>query len=264
MPSLFPGMDPFLEDFVWPDFHTNLAVFLRSYIAKRLPAELVVTIEVTAITENLTFKPSKKYRLDVSINKRDESGTGGTQSVEEPGGDLDVATTPDIKVVRKIEVETSQKTLVIRKLGNKKLIGAVEILSPANKRGDNLIAYRKKRADYLSHGVHLLELDLLREGTRPVYDYEWPHRIYYVQLEDVHAEELSVWSLNLSNALPRLHFPLLEGSDPMLIDLQAVFDQTYEMADYARQLNYHLPLKPPLRHKADRDFLSTIELLQTS
>ena len=38
MPSIFPGMDPYLEDpAFWPDFHDSFIVYWRDVLNDRLP-----------------------------------------------------------------------------------------------------------------------------------------------------------------------------------------------------------------------------------
>jgi hypothetical protein len=37
MPSPFPGMDPYLEGWLWPDVHATLIPAIRAALAARLP-----------------------------------------------------------------------------------------------------------------------------------------------------------------------------------------------------------------------------------
>lgn len=255
----FPGMDPYLEDYIWPDFHTSLAVVLRNYINKVLPPGIVVNIEATAILDTVLI-PVKSYRPDVSLNDSGDS----SMLLEEPVSGAGVLTPPSISMVHRVEAEVSQKTLQVKKTGSGELIAAIEILSPVNKRNPNLKDYRKKRAAYFEQGVHLLEIDLLREGTRPVKEADMPEGTYFIHLENAHEEMLFVWAMDLATQLPTISLPLLPGTPSITLDLQSIFKQTYEDAGYLRTLNYHIPLKPGLRREVDQEFFNTVKLPHTS
>src|SRR5205085_10931213 len=59
------------------------------------------------------------------------------------------------------------KYLKILDAKSRRLITVVELLSPANKRpGPDRDDYLTKRIDYLTAGVNLVEIDLLRAGER--------------------------------------------------------------------------------------------------
>lgn len=45
MPSPFPGMDPFLENQEWEDFHTTFNTVLRERLATGLEPEYLVRVE---------------------------------------------------------------------------------------------------------------------------------------------------------------------------------------------------------------------------
>ena len=45
MPSPFPGMDPYLEGYLWPDLHATLIHAIRAAIAAQLPEGYVARID---------------------------------------------------------------------------------------------------------------------------------------------------------------------------------------------------------------------------
>ena len=46
MPSVFPGMDPYLEaPWIWPDFHNSLADSIRSILNEELPKPYFAQLE---------------------------------------------------------------------------------------------------------------------------------------------------------------------------------------------------------------------------
>lgn len=55
----------------------------------------------------------------------------------------------------------------IRDAKRRTLVTAIELLSPFNKRGQGRLEYLQKRDALLASPVHLIEIDLLREGRRP-------------------------------------------------------------------------------------------------
>ena len=141
--------------------------------------------------------------------------------------------------------------------GERRLVTAIEILSPSNKtRGaDGRLTYIRKQRELLESKTHLVEIDLLRGGTfttavprkRAVeeagsFDYHvCIHR--YDQLG-----KFSVYPIPLRLRLPKIAIPLSPGDAPVILDLQAVFDRCYDAGPYARLSPYvgRTP-EPPLR-----------------
>src|ERR1700736_2609626 len=54
----------------------------------------------------------------------------------------------------------------IRDVAERRLVTCIEVLSPTNKRGPGREEYAGKRFQILSGNAHLVEIDLLRVGTR--------------------------------------------------------------------------------------------------
>jgi hypothetical protein len=73
-------------------------------------------------------------------------------------------------------------TVEIRDVASNQLVTSIEILSPVNKREPGLAAYRQKRQQLYQAGVHLLEIDLLRRGIRPLAHPRVPDSAYLVAL----------------------------------------------------------------------------------
>ena len=51
MPSPFPGMDPLLEGYLWPDVHNALANKIRQVLAPRLRPRYMVQIEIYVVED---------------------------------------------------------------------------------------------------------------------------------------------------------------------------------------------------------------------
>ena len=53
MLSLFPGMDPYLEGYLWPDVHQALAYQYRRQLAPLVAPKYAVRLAVTMITDRV-------------------------------------------------------------------------------------------------------------------------------------------------------------------------------------------------------------------
>jgi hypothetical protein len=60
--------------------------------------------------------------------------------------------------------ESKLRSVHIYTANTKELVTTIELLSPANKVGEGLQRYRRKREEILRSNVHLIEVDLLRSG----------------------------------------------------------------------------------------------------
>ena len=144
------------------------------------------------------------------------------------------------------------RTVTIRRADNNVLVTAIEILSPANKHGRGLELYRQKRERLLHADCHLVEIDLLRRGTRPGWEVEEPppDAAYVCLVNRARADELRVseiWPVALDRPLPMLPIPLLPPDPDIVVDLQAVLHTIYARARYARRIAYReAPPEPDL------------------
>ena len=126
-----------------------------------------------------------------------------------------------------------------------KLITVIEILSPVNKRNPGLKPYRKKRKQLYQSGIHLLEIDLLRRGTRP-----FKHALigisdYCVNLVKG-GDETQVWSFNVMDLLPILPVPLLPEDDAIPLDLGQALQLVYQRSYYRNSIDYTKTPPPPI------------------
>ena len=93
--------------------------------------------------------------------------------------------------------------------------------------------------------THLVEIDLCRGGKRPEPP-DLPACAYYVlvsRYED--RPQVGVWPIGLRDRLPIVPIPLTAPDPDVPLDLQAVFDHTYDAADYGRYIFDEIP-DPPL------------------
>lgn len=250
MPSPFPGMDPYLEDHLWPDVHHALASTIRQrltpLIRPQYVARLVVSVlhNTTPDSEITIMYPDVKL-FDARQPKAPTPPTtvGGVAVLDVPVVSP-ALTLPLLDfVVRLVNVE-------IRDRANNHLITSIEILSPINKRGDELAVYRKKRERLEKAGVHILEIDLLRRGQRPVLtgrvfrrkELEKAH--YLITLLRAGAQALEAWPMQVTDPFPVIAVPLRDPTPDVPLDLGDCMNTVYEEAAYDLSIDYSQ--KPPL------------------
>lgn len=230
MPSPFPGMDPYLEGELWQEFHETLASAIRAQLMPRLAPKYVALL-------------AKRYVLDrpalgISVARVRASAQGG--GIATPTVEL-----PSFPEVPQISVE-------IRDVAERRLVTAIEILSPANKHGDGAREYQERRTDLLRTQAHLLELDLLRQGLRIPLAGEPPPAPYYVYLSRWQRRPFTeVWATGLRERLPTVPVPLLSPDPDVPLDLQAAIDGCFQLVGYERLLPYAEPPPPPDLKAAD-------------
>ena len=248
MPSSFPGMDPYLESPLrWRDVHHSLASQIRRQLAPRLSPRYVARIE----TRFVTFSPDEE---DVSILYPDIEIVHTrlrerAMATYEARTDVAAAIPPPPFVFRAITPEQIELvTVEIRDAAQRRLVTAIEILSPTNKRpGEGLEEYRTKRETVLSANAHLLEIDLLRKGTRPPRLIGLPKSDYFVFLTRAERSDLTeTWPIGVRDPLPVVPVPLLPGDDDVPLDLAYTLRTIYDEARYDLSIDYGQPPVPPL------------------
>jgi hypothetical protein len=138
----------------------------------------------------------------------------------------------------------------VRATGAGQLVALIEILSPANKRPshDAYTEYLRKRKEILRSQVHLLEIDLLRAGSRPPLEEPVPRAPYCaVFSRATHRPRVDIRPIQLLDSLPVLPVPLLEPDPDAPLDLGAVVASVYERGAYEDRIDYReVPPPPPL------------------
>jgi len=136
------------------------------------------------------------------------------------------------------------KILVARR----KLVAAIEFLSPTNKRGMERRKYIRKRQRILLSTAHLLEIDLLRRGKRVPMRDPLPDADYFILLSRAPNRPLTeVWPVRLDQSLPAVPVPLHGKDQDVILDLQRVFTAVYDegryrsLVDYSRAPDVALP-----------------------
>jgi len=245
MPSPFPGMDPFLEGSpLWTDFHGNFLYAAREALVPKVRPKYIVLaqVQVTVVQE-----PDEKVGTivpDVVVVEGESPLPPQTESSEVAFAVAEPATVR-LAFVQKRE----QVYLEIRERETRRLVTVIELLSPSNKRfgspawGD----YLKKRDAIFASDVHLVELDLLRGGTRmPMGDPLPPGDYYAIISRSYRRPYCEVYAWTLKDKMPTIPIPLLKGDPDVTLDLQAVFNAAYDRAGYDYSLDYSREIEPPL------------------
>ena len=136
MPSPFPGMDPWLEDpAIFPDLHDRFILGLSDALNAAMPPGYV------SITRMIVWTEKAQRRVpDVSLFGRRPQPTGGGTAVLASAGMYPLGH-------RVARVRREESYLEVTAPGTRRLVTAVEVLSPSNKaRGsEGRLAYLKKR-----------------------------------------------------------------------------------------------------------------------
>jgi len=243
MLSPFPGMDPYLENrLLWHDVHQRLAGQISRQLAPRLAPRYVARLATRFVT-------SVPDGQEISILYPDVDVTPVRQPPPEPLAGVAVAVTPAPLTLTSVSPEQLKLiTVELHDVAQGRLVTAIEILSPVNKRsGKGLDEYRAKRETVLSAEVHLLEIDLLRQGTRPPRLVGLTPSDYFVFLTRAERRHLTdVWPICVRDSLPVLPVPLLPGDDDAPLDLGHALRTIYGEARYDLSVDYNQPPVPPL------------------
>jgi hypothetical protein len=149
-------------------------------------------------------------------------------------------------------------TVVIRDVAQNVLVTSIAMLSPVNKREPNLTHYRQKRERLRQAQVHVLEIDLLRRGTRVWTHPQIPDVPYVVFLTRAGESIVEVWPITLAEPLPTLPVPLRSPDAPALLDLGTALRHVYDEAFYHLSIDYTQPPPPPPLSESDTAWLKTL------
>lgn len=242
MPSLFPGMNPYLEnsDF-WSGVHGRLIVAIANFLSPQLRPKYFVAIE-ERIYETIGDDRLLVGIPDVVVQR----------SLIDTIPKLNIAVATPAKQPKTVTVPTSEtvkeRYLEVRKVSTKEAVTALEILSPKNKRtGEGRNAYETKRNRVLKSATHLIEIDLLRAGeAMPILGntIQSDYRILVSRSE--RRPQADLYDFNLKEIIPTFPLPLLESDKEPLIDLQALLNELYEQASYDLVINYSREPTPAL------------------
>lgn len=243
--SPFPGMDPYIEaSGMWGDFHHDLISDIQRRLTPQLPPRYIARTEERSymLVVESEEKASRAFLPDVSVTGPSHRFAVADAPASANGG---------VSLRAFIELEFEETFLDIYELDpERRLVTSIEVLSPSNKargtKGWKL--YRRKRQGLLLGKANLVEIDLLRRGTRPQMLDPWPDAPYTVLVARKNlAPTCKAWPAHIDQALPAVSVPLNRGYHDLTLELQPLVDAIYERNGYAEQIDYTRPLDPPLR-----------------
>jgi hypothetical protein len=249
----FPGMDPYLESpEYWSSFHHHLAEELMTMLNASLGPRYFADVEIRAVIDDLAILRSSDAYPDVAVIDSD------------PQSEDVVQTTPALVApLQRIALPNEHarsRAVQVRLSESQTLVTAIELLSPANKRGRGLFQYRRKREQLLFSDCHLIEIDLLRQGERPGWEVEdLPPDTGYVCLVNRSRDDAmrisEIWPIGLQERLPLLPVPLLSPDPDLVLDLHLALATIYRRSRYGRRLNYREKPPSPELSSADAEWL---------
>ena len=200
MASPFPGMNPYLEQQdLWRGVHGGLLFGLTAALTPQIVPRYFVEYE-----ESLYIDRSQFAVADVAVSK---------------------------------PLRKKRRWLSIRDSKDRKIITVIEVLSPSEKRsGADRDRYLKKRDQIIHSHANLVEIDLLRVGSRM--PNKPPATTDYCVMVSHQAKRphVGLWPFGLRDPLPRIPIPLLPGEREPMIELKLVLDRVYDEMGYAHRI----------------------------
>jgi hypothetical protein len=140
-----------------------------------------------------------------------------------------------------VEVER-HSSLEIRDRRNRRVVTAIELLSPTNKTsGADRDDYLRKRMELFAQRVNFVEIDLRRGGLRP-HPPELPPCDYYALVARIDDwPHIDMWPIGLREPLPAIPIPRSPPDTDVLLPLQEVLHGAYDDADYGRYVYKEQP-----------------------
>ena len=248
MSSPFPGMDPYLEHIdLWGGLHHTLISNMMTTLNTILPSPYVAAVE-----EWLTIFPSENP-IEPDVFIREKTGPAaalrGGPAVMEPGQDI---------IDEPILVEADAASVripyinILHTKDESHVVTTIEVLSPTNKTpGKDQDAYKRKQRGIYASGTHLVEIDLLRAGAYTVAvpweflgERKWD---YIVSLHrGLSGPKFEVWPGTVRERLPRIYVPLDESQPRIPLDLQRLFEKSYDAGAFGWRVDYQKEPEPPL------------------
>jgi len=240
-------MNPYFEQAgIWRGVHGLLLGQLTFVLTPQVsPRSFVEYEESLFIDENQMLEKQQLFAVaDLAVSepkskRRPVRGGGGTALLEAPPAPF-TATLP-------MHIQGKHHWLTIRDSKTRKIITVIEVLSPTNKRpGADRERYLAKRRRILGSKAHLVEIDLLRGGTRmPLGNAPPPSDYLLLVSRRKERPQVGLWPFGLRDPIPMFPLPLGPGEPEPMIDLRPVLDHVYDGAAYRYRLYDDQP-DPPL------------------
>jgi hypothetical protein len=252
MPNPFPGMDPYLEGDLWTTVHTDLCGEIARQLAPKLRPKYVALS-----TRRVILAPPDESE-GYSQHRFPDVGIVATQTTSFASSK--VATAP-LVLPADLPEPIPHVGVEIRDVAERRLVTCIEVLAPTNKWGPGREEYAGKRYNLLSGNTHLVEIDLLRAGSRFPTTKPLPAAPYFVFISQAgRRHEVGIWPIALDGSLPEIPIPLLPG-DSATLDLQKALTVIYDIIGYDELIDYTQAPPGPL---SEGDAAWVVEQLRRS
>jgi Protein of unknown function (DUF4058) len=243
MKRRFPGVDPYLEDpAFWRDFHESFIIYARDAIRGQLPDNYDVRVDERINLTGPDGESTAQFLPDVTF-----SWEPPTASWSRSAGDGGVAVMEPVKVPFTFMDEERESYLEIMHRPSQSLVTVLELLSPANKVSPGYHDYLTKRNLITREPVHLVELDFLLGGKRMPARKPLPPGHHYAMVSRYEERPLGeVYAWSLRDILPAIRIPLREPDEDFVLNLAAVYEETFTKGRYQRNLRYDRTLAVPV------------------
>ena len=247
-------MDPFIESQEWSDFHPHAIAAIADDLNPRLRGHYVARIERRVYIEHPGDPDSEVVIPDVVL---------AGQSAEQGRAistNLGTMANPVTRLLAMPE-ERRESYLVVKKLGDGRVVTMVELLSPSNKRrGSGRDKYLSKREQVLNSPTHLVEFDLLRGGLTAPMQTPLPPGDYHAIVSDARKRpRADVYTWRLDDRLTEIRLPLAQGDPDISLDIQTILDQVYDHSGYDQTLDYSVALDPSVNEDTQRWITEILE-----
>lgn len=242
MPSPFPGVDPYLEAHdLWEDVHARLANAISVQLQPRLRPRYFAALTPYVTYEDVAIEQISAIKPDIALLVREPLPIGAAAHES-------AAPYTAVSMIDWSDVAAKTQRIEIRAVGSNTLVTVIEILSPSNKQPgtDSYEAYQRKRRDVLHSDVHLLELDLLRRGTRWPFNTALPDAPYFAFLGRAGCHPLvEVWPITFREPPLPVAIPLRPPDPDIALDLGLALAEIYEQGAFELRIDYRQAPPPP-------------------
>ncbi len=250
MATPFPGMDPYLEHpILWTGVHAGLISAIRHQLGPKLRPRYIASVEERVMIDI----PQQQRVPDLWIQKNQVGSTLPRDSSQVSAATLEEPLVLEVpsEPVREYYIE------ILDRYQDMKVVTVIELLSPINKTlGPGRNEYLRKREMTLQSSTHLVEIDLLRRGTRlPDFSAEQLEGLgqfdYLITVNRFQPgrNQYEVIPRQLHCVLPHFGIPLVPPDSDVGLDLQGALDQVYEDGSYMLRIRYDRPCSPAVDDK---------------
>lgn len=236
-------MDPFLEDpAFWEGFHDVLITCCMFNIEQGLPEGYISNVKERAEVISVDDPAAKVFVPDIGLARELPARPMSSPSGAAVAVELERVTIPSID-----SIEVREAYIEIQRMPGFESVTVIELMSPWNKNGAGIGIHRGKRAALVREGIHFVEIDLLRGGTRTKLARPLPTGDYYTHIfRGDRKPDVDVTAWKLTDKVPSIGIPLRAPDPDVTLNLADAVRTAYEQGRYDRKLRYNLALDPPL------------------